>query len=430
MRMAAFGVSRLRLVRVARPLGLCFLLNGVLQLVGMPTVLPSAAFAAGAEAQCAAIARAVNAVPGEAPVFLASYPPAPGAGGEAALDGAAFTYDNALAAMALLACGRPAEARRIGDALLAASAGDRAGKAGRIRNAYRAGPVREYPPPPMGWWDQGHAAWFEDPYQVGSAVGNLAWAGLGLLALHDATRDPRYREGAERIARYTEGFADDLGAGGFIGGVQGFDAEARPLTWKSTEHNTDVAAFFSRLGGAWQPLASQARGFVDAMWRPGEGRFLIGTAPDGVTPSERISGLDAQLWPLLLADAAPAWRAAFDHALKAHGAQGGLDFNDDRDGLWTEGTAQGALTARRLGRGAEAERLLAVALAQADDDGYLRATKNPSITTGLAIGPESATDDFRYYRRPHLGATAWAVLAARGFNPFTGASLDGNGNSR
>lgn len=393
-------------------------------------LLPAPARAAGAEAQCAAIAGAVNAHPGPEPVFLVSYPPAPGAGGEAALEGAAFTYDNALAAMALLACGHPAEARRIGDALLAASAADRAGPAGRVRNTYRAGPVREYPPPPMGWWDQGRGAWFEDPYHVGSAVGNLAWAGLALLALGDATHDPRYREGAVRIARYTAGFADDLGDGGFIGGVQGFDAEARPLTWKSTEHNTDVAAFFSRLGGEWRPLAAAARRFVDAMWRPAEGRFLIGTAPDGVTPVERISGLDAQLWPQLLADAAPAWRAAFDTALKVHGAQGGLDFNDDRDGLWTEGTAQGALVARVLGRPEEARKLLAAALAEAEPDGFLRATRNPSITTGLAIGPESTTDDFLYYRRPHLGATAWAVLAARGYNPFTGASLDGGRESR
>jgi hypothetical protein len=25
-----------------------------------------------------------------------------------------------------------------------------------------------------------------------------------------------------------------------------------------------------------------------------------------------------------------------------------------------------------------------------------------------------------YHRRPHLAATAWAILAERGFNPFTG----------
>lgn len=404
------------------------IVTGILPLLGLCAAF--AAPAAADEPECAAIARAVATVPGSGPAFLASYPPAEGVAAEPALDGAAFTYDNALAAIALIACGRETEARRIGDALVAASAADRAGTAGRIRNAYRAGAIREYPPPPMGWWDRGRNAWAEDPYQVGSATGNLAWAGLALLTLADATRDPRYRDGAERIGRYTAGFADDLGAGGFIGGVQGFDAEARPLTWKSTEHNTDVAAFFARLGGDWAPLAAHARRFVEAMWRPRDGRFLIGTAPDGATPAESVSGLDSQLWPQLLADAPRAWRAAFDTALANHAAQGGLDFNDDRDGLWTEGTAQGALVAQRLGRADEARRLLGTARAQAGPGGYLLATRNPSITTGLAIGPESTTDDFRYYRRPHLGATAWAALAARRFNPFTGARLDARDESR
>ncbi len=278
----------------------------------------------------------------------------------------------------------------------------------------------------MGWWSSARAAWLEDPYQVGSATGNLAWAGLALLTLHAQTGDLRYRGGAARIARYTEGFADDGGPGGYAGGIQGYDAEARPLTWKSTEHNTDLVAFFGWLGraggGDWTAQTERARRLVRAMWT-GK-RFFIGTAPDGVTPVARISGLDAQLWPQLLADAEPAWRAAFDYALKAHGAQGGLDFNDDRDGLWTEGTAQGALVARALGRTAEARRLLDTALAMTAPDGYVRASSNPSITTGLAIGPDSTTDDFRYYRRPHLGATAWTILAAKGWNPFTGRFID------
>ena len=42
------------------------------------------------------------------------------------------------------------------------------------------------------------------------------------------------------------------------------------------------------------------------------------------------------------------------------------------------------------------------------------------MTTGLQIGPTSTEADFLYYRRPHLGATTWAVLAAQGWNPFTG----------
>jgi hypothetical protein len=45
------------------------------------------------------------------------------------------------------------------------------------------------------------------------------------------------------------------------------------------------------------------------------------------------------------------------------------------------------------------------------------------LTTGLGLSPASTTDDFYYYRLPHLGATAWAALAAVGWNPFTGESV-------
>jgi hypothetical protein len=36
----------------------------------------------------------------------------------------------------------------------------------------------------------------------------------------------------------------------------------------------------------------------------------------------------------------------------------------------------------------------------------------------LALSADSKSADFYYYRRPHLGATAWSALAALGRNPF------------
>lgn len=398
--------------------------------LALSPVFPAAADVRGemAARTCAAIAARVDAIPGNGAVFLQSYDPTPGTPDERALIGAAFVYDNSLAAIALTACGKPHQAARIGAALLAAGTADRSGETGRIRNAYRAGVQSERPLPPMGWWDDKSNRWLEDPYQVGSAVGNLAWTGLALLTLYDANRDPAYRDGAARIAAWIVGHTrDDRGPGGFTGGVQGYDAEAKPLTWKSTEHNTDVAAFLARLsragGGDRTEPAMAARRFVAAMWDPAAGRFRIGTTPDGTTPAEHPSGLDAQLWPLLLADPPADWKRAFAYAERAHGVAGGFDFNDDRDGLWTEGTAQAALVARALGRADEADRLLAVVARQASPGGFLWATARPSITTGLAIGPESTTDDFLYYRRPHLAPTAWAALAALGWNPFSGTRL-------
>ena len=379
-----------------------------------------------AQKSCATLAARVDDVPGRGPLFLRSYDNsyAPGPTSEPALSTAAFTYDNALAIMALTACGRQDRALRIGEALLDAVSLDRAGWKGRLRNTYRAGAQKQRPIPPNGWWDAVGNHWGEDPYQVGTATGNVAWAGLALLTLAESTGQSRFRDGAEELARWViEHTRDPRGPGGFNGGLQGFDDAPQPLTWKSTEHNTDLVALFGWLGGDFAGPEREARAFLDRLWTAGGDRFPIGTGPDGVTVSTSTSGLDAQLWPQMLPKAPESWRAALSYAERAHGADGGFDFNDDRDGMWVEGTAQAALAYRVVGRRADADRLFGELLKEISPGGYLYATRPQVLSTGLAIGPDSKTDDFLYYRRPHLGATAWAALAALGWNPFTGKTV-------
>jgi hypothetical protein len=46
------------------------------------------------------------------------------------------------------------------------------------------------------------------------------------------------------------------------------------------------------------------------------------------------------------------------------------------------------------------------------------ATTTPTLTTGLATGVNGDDPDFFYLRRPHIGATAWAVLAQLNASPF------------
>ncbi|MFN5573177.1 MAG: hypothetical protein ACK495_34115, partial [Bradyrhizobium sp.] len=57
--------------------------------------------------------------------------------------------------------------------------------------------------------------------------------------------------------------------------------------------------------------------------------------------------------------------------------------------------------------------------------GLLNPTRSARVCTGRSIAPSgtSTIPDFFYYKRPHLGATAWAVLAETGWNPFTGAKV-------
>lgn len=370
-----------------------------------------------ANASCHAIASRVDAVPGSAPILLRSYD---SLRGQAAPDlpplhSAAFTYDNALAVIALLACGKRAQAERVGEALRLAATNDT-----RLRDAYRAGVVEDGKPLPNGWWNARRKRWIEaahdysGAYQDGTSCGNAAWAALALLALHDATGDARWRDAATHLAGWVVAHASDMrGAGGFDGGVESWLLVPRKASWKSTEHNIDLAALFGWLaridaaGGDWAAQAKRARAFVAAQWDAASGHFWMGATVDG-TPLRSPSALDVQLWAQLLPDAPKAWRRALAWVERMNAVKGGFDFTDVRDGLWTEGTAQAALVYRRLGREAEAGRLLASIAQQASPGGFLYATREPYITAAYSY----------YYRRPHLAATAWAVLAALNRNPY------------
>lgn len=342
------------------------------------------------------------------------------------LRNAAFAYDNALAAIALTACGDVGRARRIGDAFLGGLASDRTFADGRVRNAYRAGPATARPVLLPGWWDADRKQWSEDRYQIGTATGNVAWVGLALMTLSDATGAAAYRAGAVRLLNWitANAAAHNGSTAGFTGGRDGYDPDQAPLPWASTEHNLDVVALGTWLGPEGAEAARTARAFVDAAFDPASGCFRMGTTPEGRMRDTGAIALDTQLWPLLAVAEPPAeWRRALACAEVRLGVPGGFDFNDDRDGLWVEGTAQAALTYRAAGEPARGRALLEAAMRQRAPSGLLYATREATVTTGLMIGPTSTNADFLYYRRPHLGATAWAVLAEAGWNPFDGKVL-------
>ena len=328
--------------------------------------------------------------------------------------GCAYVYDNAVAGLALLAAGEGAAARRIGDALAHAQANDRFWHDGRLRNAYRAGPQPDGAVALPGWWDAASARWLEDPTQVGTATGNVAWAMLLWIGL-----GAPYREAALRAADWVETVR---GARGYQGGFLGFEPTPQRLTWVSTEHNIDLYAALTALGRTAQ--ASHARAFVESMWLPGEGRFATGLTPDGGVNSH--SAVDANLWPLLAAVARPEWRDALHwivtrHGLPANGpetAMRGVDFNDDRDGIWLEGTAITALAAGRAGNMPLRARMMDTLRQQTSPGGLIYACDTPTLTTGLSTGLDSRAPDFLYFRRPHLAPTAWALLAQLGASPF------------
>ncbi|MDE1895042.1 MAG: hypothetical protein KGH90_12020 [Xanthomonadaceae bacterium] len=128
-----------------------------------------------------------------------------------------------------------------------------------------------------------------------------------MLALHGATGKTRWRDAAMHLADWVVVHASDTrGAGGFYGGVESSLLVPRQATWKSTEHNIDLAALFGWLnridapGGDWGVQAGRSRSFVAARWDAPSGHFWMGTMADGETSLRSPSALDVQLWAQLL----------------------------------------------------------------------------------------------------------------------------------
>ncbi|MFF9341123.1 MULTISPECIES: Tat pathway signal sequence domain protein [unclassified Streptomyces] len=325
----------------------------------------------------------------------------------------AFTYDVALTVIASCARGTDAGLERAGalaGTLLALQDGDPAGD-GRIRQSYASGKVTA-------------ADGLPAVAAADSFTGAQAWTGLALLHVHRATGGAAYRTGALRLAEWIQDHtASATGTPGYTGGVP---ASGSPLTWKSTEHNIDVAAFFRALAAAtgdssWADRSAVAAGFLDALWDAEGGAFWTGTGTDGVTVNRSPVPEDPQSWSFLATgDARHA--GSLDWALSRLAAEDGgfrgVSVSDaDTSKVWFEGTAHMAAALRRRGGDGDGERagrlLATLRAAQAhapNADGYgIVAASSDGLRTG---------DGDTLYASLHTGTTAWFALAAQGADPF------------
>jgi hypothetical protein len=344
----------------------------------------------------------------DGPVLLNSYLVQAGVGGDAfdlTQANAAYVYDNALAGLFLLAAGERGAALRIGQALALAQAHDRKFADGRLRNAYAAGAMSK-PAKLPGFWDKQANRWAEDPYQVGTDTGPVAWAMMLWAAL--GMRAP-----ADDAGNFVD--ASLRAPAGYYGGFYGFDPTQQRLLWQSTEQNTDLAVVFHTLGR--DEDASHARAFVQAMYNANANQFYSGTAPDGSKNS--LLAADAGIWPYLagLGDAGSALTA-----IKALQRGDGIGFSAASTSIWLEGTAFAALALRKMGNNM-APAFLQTIRNNISPEGYVYATVAPSLETGLSVGPSLQQNQpelaFTYYRRPSLSATSWAGLAMLAINPLS-----------
>ncbi|PWI13582.1 Tat pathway signal sequence domain protein [Streptomyces sp. Act143] len=385
---------------------------------------------------------------------------------QAGLFSTAFTYDNALTILAFLANRTHdgvVRATVLGDALLYAQAHDPDHDDGRLRQAYNVGPYTFYDgsPQPDGFVRADGTANIGRQFGfTGTAVGDMAWAGVALAALARRTGEHRFLKGAVRIGEWIDrtGRTDEP-LGGFKFGVDGANAK---LPFTSTEHNTDLVGFFgqlARLTGdrVWRERRSVARKFVERMWEPDGGYFYTGTN-DGVTINKSPIPEDTQTWTHLALDS-PAYRGSLDwvarelavldsadrrnSAVPAGQSYRGVTFSSAslradedapiadgqpkpcRHGVWFEGTAHLALALRDR-RAAEDEKRARGLLASIERAQELlgggQTLGGAPVAPGSGVVSASSPLDtgfgFGYYPYRHAGATAWYLLAAARANPL------------
>ncbi|MCL6674096.1 Tat pathway signal sequence domain protein [Streptomyces panaciradicis] len=386
---------------------------------------------------------------------------------QAGLFSTAFTYDNALVILALLATGTAegrSRATALGDALLYAQAHDPAHDDGRLRQAYNVGPYTFFDgsPQPDGFVRADGTVNVGSQFGfTGTAVGDMAWAGIALSTLAARTGRRRFLTGAVRIGEWIERVGrTDEPLGGYKFGVNGAD-EKLPFT--STEHNTDLVGLFGRLARltgdkVWLERRARAAAFVRGMWEPSGGFFYTGTN-DGVTINRSPIPEDTQTWTHLALrspahsrslDWAATELAVLDSAERPNSTvpQGqsyeGVTFSSaslsanedapiaqwqpkpDRNGVWFEGTAHLALALRcrrAPGDGARARRLLTSIERAQELLGGGQTLGGGAVPEGSGVVSASSPIDtgfgFGYYPYRHTGATAWYLLAATRVNPLS-----------
>ncbi len=369
----------------------------------------------------------------------------------------AFVYDNALILLAYLTRGTAqdlARAKVIGNALRYAQQHD-ATPDGRFRQAYFAGVADSngvYVTPGLSFFQ-------------GSAVGDVAWAGIALAQLYARTGIKEYLDGAVAAATFIETTTRDnvnVPPGGYYFG--------NGQSNKSTEHNIDVFALFTMLAtltgdGSWLDGANHAKVFVQAMFDTPSGHFWTGTSdpthiffdnsPEDVNtwsylamqdPNYAVS-IDWVKTNLLTTDTSFAfnngWGTFGTLKLRVTGmtfaslSKLGTVLGDqsvDADAVWLEGTSHliAALLLRRLPASRDlptfhgdlnlAHSLVENVTVAQNSLGAGQTVNGQALAVGQGLTASTSILNtgfgFNFFLYLHIGATSWYLMGARAKNPL------------
>lgn len=378
-----------------------------------------------------------------------------------ALRNACYLYDNAVAISALLSTAKQTNSN-VDRAVLIAEAMVQLARADtingtaalRLRNGYCCGDLflpgdgkTRWPRFP-GWMNPSgddaarKVPWSLDSYSQGTDSGNMAWAGLALLNVWNVTRNRDFLQTAKSLAQWVFENCNNTPLGfGFSGGVQLDDRQQeQSCVWSSTEHNIDLTALFRRLAQletdpararTWADSAKSADRFVQWAFVKGASdgaRLITGTKDATADPAMDPKPLDTQSWSVLaLPDQAERLASGLDwveRSCRLHLSNlWGYGFSSISKDIWPEGTAQMSLAWRSRGRDDQADAIMgqlsqlqsSYRLNHPDSRGSLPAAATEKVLTGYK--------NIVYWHVPHLGATAWSVLAARRYNPFYAEKL-------
>ena len=295
-----------------------------------------------------------------------------------------YTYDQAVAAIALLARHDTPNARKILDAMKQLQA-------------------------PDGAWYTAYSCKSLQIQETQQHVGPVMWIAMAAAYYEQQTGDTTsYRDMARQASAWALQFQQP--DGGINGGV-GYDG--RPTTWASTEHNLDAYAALTWFG--YPDAAAKVKAFLDnVVWDATNQRWYAGR-------NDSRDPLDVNTWGVsaLGATGSRDYRRALDYSLVHHRTTqssnaalsttsvDGFDFDSNRDDVWLEGTGEMALALKVAGRTAEANAFIAEIIKTQDADGGV-----PYALKGTDNG---------FFSMPSANAvssTGWLIFAIHGVNPF------------
>lgn len=322
---------------------------------------------------------------------------------------ASYTYENAMAALALMSEGDNGDAAKILDAMVKGMNKDAEFK-DRFRNSRMAGKASDLP----GYWNDAQGKWLQDAYQVGTSTKSSAAAVVALLTYYAADPKEEYLDAARTGLDWILANCADENEG-FTSGYTGWPnaGQATVLTYKSTTDNLWLAAACRMMAEAtgwdkYREAETSALTFVrENMLSPGDSRFFEGTKDDGVTPSTDLIVADAQV----LAELCMNDDSGMDNLEVCLASDGGYAFdNSCTDGSLLENTAMAALALKRIGETEAAEAALAMMETVQLSNGTFPQASIPELRTGEA---ETVFNDW-----PSVGPCAWFILAVNGQNPL------------